>query len=119
MIEKLELYKDEALTEPFTEDDTLFFGECRAGDSKTLTLYVKNEKDTSILEAFEITNKKDFRGNDVTIDFPERVWFGEAEPINFTWSPSMTFDKALEVPVHIRGWRKFTVWAKGGRKKVE
>jgi len=95
----LDKEKKEEVIPSEDEKFTLHFGRVEAGTEKTMTLYIYNDN-SGVLEDMEYTLPK-IDGLKI-LSAPKVIQPYETEQMEIKWSPSLKFEKSLNVELRIK-----------------
>lgn len=97
----MKIYADKEKKQPL---DFIHFGIVKAGDSKTITVYLYNDS-KALLTNLQFQIRKNIPGAEQIeiLDAPVTIQPKSLQPLKIKWSPSRTFKRALEVTLEIIG----------------
>jgi len=97
----MKIYEDEKKRK---EIEIIYFGIVKAGDSKTITVYIYNDG-TAVLTnlEFKMTKSIPEAKQIKIINPPITIQPDTLQPLKLKWSPARTFKKALEIVIVIEG----------------
>lgn len=101
----MKIYKDKERKEPLK---VIHFGIVKAGESKTITVYLYNESEALLTNLKFLMRKNIPEVKQIKIlDAPVTIQPKSIHPLKIKWSPSRTFKKALEITLFITGEEVF------------